>query len=80
MSTQKKFELLLKALETTYPPLKILVLRSFLQGISFGLGTSIGLSLVIALITAILNQLRVFPALEVIIQNLRLEEVIDGSR
>jgi hypothetical protein len=77
--TIKKIELLLEAIEAKYPSYPVLIGQSFLRGIFTGLGATIGVSIVLTLITFILAQLRVFPALERVLEQWPVEELLPGE-
>ena len=51
----KRLNYLINAMDKAYPPLRILMIRSFIQGIFVGLGTTVGLSIVLAIAGFILK-------------------------
>lgn len=66
---EKKLKLIFGVLEKTYPPMKVLLFRSFITGLFTALGATIGLSLVLALVTYLLGVFQAIPALGGYLQN-----------
>ena len=77
--TQKKLTLLIQALDSVYPSYKQLLFRSFLQGIFFGLGTTIGVSLIVAVLTYLISSLQIVPGIDYLIEQTQVEQVIDNN-
>lgn len=77
--TQRKLALLIRALESVYPSYKQLLFRSFLQGIFFGLGTTIGVSLVVAVLTYLISSLQIIPGIDYLIDQTQVEQVIETT-
>jgi hypothetical protein len=63
----KKTAQLIQVIGKVYPSNRQLAGKSFLQGVFFGLGTTLGVSIVLAILTFALNQLRFIPVLSRII-------------
>lgn len=76
---ERRFNLLIRALEFAFPSYKNLIIRSFIQGIFFGLGTTIGVTLVVALATFFITSLKIIPEIDYLIQQSQVEEVFESS-
>lgn len=72
----KKIEIFTQGIERVYPSTRIMIWRSFLQGIFFSLGTTIGLSIVLASLTFIFSQLSTIPSIKNILDRTHIEEVL----
>lgn len=73
---QKAVYLLNQAFAKTIPSKRQLSIRSFLQGLFFGLGTSIGVSIVLAVLTFTLNQLKLIPVFDTVIRDTGVEQIL----
>jgi hypothetical protein len=71
-----KLDKFIRAVDRVYPPTRELMGKSFLQGISFGLGTTIGVSIILAVLTYMLNNLKHVPVFEQIIMQTQVERVL----
>lgn len=72
--------LLNEAFAKTLPSKKELAIRSFIQGLFFGLGTTIGVSIILTIITFTINQLKLFPIFNSVIQQTNVERIIHSSK
>jgi hypothetical protein len=71
-----KLDKFIRAIDRVYPSTRELMGKSFLQGISFGLGATIGVSIILAVLTYMLNNLKQVPVFEQIITQTQLERVL----
>jgi galactitol-specific phosphotransferase system IIC component len=51
----KRLDYLIHAMDKAYPPVSHLIVRSFVQGVFIGLGTTVGLSIILSIIAFILK-------------------------
>jgi hypothetical protein len=72
----QKVDKLIQAIEGVYPSTKVLVWKSFLTGIFFGLGTTIGVSIVLAMLGFVITGLSELPFLREIILQMQIEDVL----
>lgn len=72
----KKLNLFTQAIERTYPPIRVMVWRSFLQGMFFSFGTTIGLSLLLAAVTFLLAQFQSIPGVEYFLRSTTLHDLV----
>jgi hypothetical protein len=72
----QKVDKLIQAIEGVYPSTKVLVWKSFLRGIFFGLGTTIGVSIVLAMLGFVITGLSELPFLREIILQMQIEDVL----
>lgn len=70
----------IRAVDRVYPTPRELVGKSFLQGISFGLGTTIGVSIVLAVLTYMITNLKAIPVLKEFISQTQVESVLPKSQ
>lgn len=77
---QKKVEILIRAVDKIYPSMKVLMLRSFVQGIFVALGSTIGFAIVLGILALILNQLQAIPFFDRAIENYQLDKVIQDQQ
>ena len=76
----KKVEKFIRAVDRVYPRTRELMGKSFLQGISFGLGTTIGVSIVLAVLTYTITNLKAIPVLKEIITQMQVESILPKSK
>lgn len=72
----RKIEILTASVERIYPSTTKLMIRSFIQGVFFSLGTTIGLSILIGFLTFMFGQLQAIPAVDQILNETHLNEVV----
>lgn len=77
---QKKVEILIGAVDKIYPSMKVLMFRSFVQGIFVALGSTIGLAIVLGILAVILHQLQAIPIVDQAIKNMQLDKVIEEQQ
>ena len=63
----QKMEALIRAVDKVYPKKRVLIWRSFLQGLFGAIGATIGLSIFLAFVTFFITQLKVVPFMKDII-------------
>jgi Na+-translocating ferredoxin:NAD+ oxidoreductase RnfA subunit len=76
----KKTTQLIEVIGKVYPSNRKLAGKSFLQGVFFGLGTTLGVSIVLALLTFILNQLKLIPVLSQIVSRVQIEQYVPANK
>jgi hypothetical protein len=77
---QKKVEILIRAVDKIYPSMKVLMFRSFVQGIFVALGSTVGLALVLGILAVVLHQLQAIPIIDQAIKNTQLDRVIEEQQ
>ncbi len=75
----EKADQLIRAIEHVYPSNKVLIGKSFLRGIFFGLGTTIGATIILGIVGFVLSQLKTVPYIKQIIIQTNVDEVIRES-
>ena len=70
----------IRAVDRVYPTPRELMGKSFLQGISFGLGTTIGVSIILGVLTYMIANLKTVPLLREIITQTQVESVLPKSQ
>jgi hypothetical protein len=75
----KKATQLIEAIGKVYPSTPQLIWKSFLQGIFFGLGTTIGVSIILTILTFTLNKMKLIPVFDRIINQTRIERIVPSS-
>lgn len=75
----KKVEQLTRALDYISPSSAKLMWRSFLHGLFVALGATIGLSIVIAVLTFIITQAKVIPALNQLLKQTQIEKTFPNK-
>lgn len=76
----KKMEILTAAVEKVYPSAKMLMWRSFVQGIFVAVGLTIGLSIVLAILVFVLAQLRFISPIDTFLKTSVVEKVLPPNK
>ena len=72
----KKVEILTSAVEKVYPSSKMLIWRSFLQGIFVAVGLTIGMFIIFGILIFVFAQLKFFQPVGNFLKNSTVEKVL----
>lgn len=76
----KKMEILTSAVEKVYPSAKMLMWRSFVQGIFVAVGLIVGLSIVLAILLFVLTQLTFIAPISNLLKSPAIEKVLPENK